>query len=109
MSTSLLPVLRRLTIGLLVVGVIAALTSQPGPDRKQITADFDRAGLSVRAGDEVRLRGVPIGRISSIDVSRDDFSATYVLSVDSGAPIAARASLPCTNTSRCGSVPSATR
>jgi len=89
MSTSLLPVLRRLTIGLLVVGVIAALTSQPGPDRKQITADFDRAGLSVRAGDEVRLRGVPIGRISSIDVNRDDFSATYVLSVDSGAPIAA--------------------
>lgn len=89
MSAALAPVLRRVVSSLLVVGVIAALMSQPGPDRKEITAEFARAGLSVRAGDEVRLRGVPIGRISSIDVRRDTFTATYVLSVDSEAPIAA--------------------
>lgn len=89
MTDALVPALRRVVIGLLVVGAIAALVSQPGPDRIEITAEFARAGLSVRAGDEVRLRGVPIGRISSIDVRRDTFTATYVLSVDPGAPIAA--------------------
>ncbi len=85
----LLPVLQRLALGLLGVGVVAALVSQPGPTRKELTAEFDRAGLSVRAGDEVRLRGVPIGRISAIEVDRETFTANYVLSVDEDAPIAA--------------------
>ena len=88
----LLPVLQRLAVGLLGVGVVAALVSQPGPPRKELTAEFDRAGLSVRAGDEVRLRGVPIGRISSIEVDRDTFTADYVLSVDEDAPIASNTS-----------------
>ena len=87
----LLPVLQRLALGLLGVGVVAALVSQPGPTRKELTAEFDRAGLSVRAGDEVRLRGVPIGRISAIEVDRETFTANYVLSVDEDAPIHAGA------------------
>ena len=45
----------------------------------------------MRPGDEVRVRGVPVGTISSIDIDidRDAYTARYRLSVDPDAPIAA--------------------
>jgi virulence factor Mce-like protein len=73
----------------LVAGLLAAWLGQPGPDRKEITVEFARAGLNVRPGDEVRVRGVPVGRISSIDIDRDAYIARYRLAVDPDAPIAA--------------------
>lgn len=79
---------RRLVASVLLVGLVAAWLGQPGPDRKQITAEFARAGLNVRPGDEVRVRGVPVGTISSIDVDRETYTARYTLSVDGDAPIA---------------------
>lgn len=80
---------RRLALSVLVAGLLAAWQARPGPDRKMITVEFARAGLNVRPGDEVRVRGVPVGRISSIDIDGDAFIARYQLSVDPDAPIAA--------------------
>jgi phospholipid/cholesterol/gamma-HCH transport system substrate-binding protein len=80
---------RRLAASLLAVGVLAAWLGQPGPDRKEITVEFARAGLNVRPGDEVRVRGVPVGTIASIDIDDEAYIARYRLSVDPDAPIAA--------------------
>lgn len=80
---------RRLATSVLVAGLLAAWLGQPGPDRKEILVEFARAGLNVRPGDEVRVRGVPVGTISSIDIDRDAYTARYRLSVDPDAPIAA--------------------
>jgi len=80
---------RRLLVSVLVAGLLAAWLGRPGPERKEITAEFARAGLNVRPGDEVRVRGVPVGRIASIEVDRETFTARYTLSVDPDAPIAA--------------------
>ena len=79
---------RRLVASVLLAGLVAAWLGQPGPHRKQITVEFARAGLNVRPGDEVRVRGVPVGTISSIDVDRETYTANYTLSVDPDAPIA---------------------
>jgi virulence factor Mce-like protein len=80
---------RRLAISVLAAGLLAAWLGQPGPDRKQITVEFARAGLNVRPGDEVRVRGVPVGTIASIDIDEEAYTARYRLSVDPDAPIAA--------------------
>ena len=48
-----------------------------------------RAGLNVRPGYEVRVRGVPVGTIKAIKIDRRDFSATYVLALDPHQAIAA--------------------
>jgi len=79
---------RRLAAAVLCAGLLAAWVGRPGPERMEITAEFARAGLNVRPGDEVRVRGVPVGTISSIDVDRDSFTARYTLSVASDAAIA---------------------
>jgi virulence factor Mce-like protein len=80
---------RRLVVSVLLVGLVAAWLGRPGPERMRITAEFARAGLNVRPGDEVRVRGVPVGTISSIEVDREAFTARYTLSLDADAPIAA--------------------
>jgi phospholipid/cholesterol/gamma-HCH transport system substrate-binding protein len=80
---------RRLVVSVLLVGLVAAWLGRPGPERMRITAEFARAGLNVRPGDEVRVRGVPVGTIASIEVDREAFTARYTLSVDADAPIAA--------------------
>ena len=79
---------RRLVVTVLIVGLIAAWLGRPGPERHEITVEFARAGLNVRPGDEVRVRGVPVGTIASIDVDRETYTARYTLSVDPDAPIA---------------------
>lgn len=88
MSTSV-ALVRRLAVSVLIAGLVAAWVSQPGAERMEITVEFARAGLNVRPGDEVRVRGVPVGTISSIEIDRDTYTASYTLAVDPDAPIAA--------------------
>jgi virulence factor Mce-like protein len=53
-----------------------------------VTADFDRAGLNVRPGYEVRVRDYPVGTISDVQVDRKTFSAIYTLKLDPGTAVA---------------------
>src|SRR6059058_3414041 len=53
-----------------------------------VTADFDRAGLNVRPGYEVRVRDYPVGTISAVDVDRKTFNAVYTLKLDPGTAVA---------------------
>ena len=80
---------KRWAIVVLAVSLVVLVGSRPGPERVRLTAEFNRAGLNIRAGDEVRLRGVPIGAIERIDTDREHFTARYVLAVDASAPVAA--------------------
>lgn len=81
--------LARAVAVLLIAAVAVAVTRRPGPEVQIVEAEFERAGLNVRPGDEVRVRGLPVGTIRSIEVDRGDFSARYVLAVDDGVRIAA--------------------
>ena len=53
-----------------------------------VTADFNRAGLNVRPGYEVRVRDYPVGTISDVQVDRKTFAAVYTLKLDPGTAIA---------------------
>jgi virulence factor Mce-like protein len=53
-----------------------------------VTANFDRAGLNVRPGYEVRVRDYPVGTISDVQVDRKTFSAIYTLKLDPGTAVA---------------------
>jgi len=79
----------RLAAAVLLVAAATVLLHDKGSDSLVVTAEFERAGLNVRAGDEVRVRGLPVGRVASIEIDRDDFSATYELRLDPGVAIAA--------------------
>ena len=79
----------RIIAALVAAQLVALFLQRPGPARMTLTADFNRAGLNIRAGDEVRVRGLPVGTVKSIETDRKDFSARYTLSVDKGTPIAA--------------------
>src|SRR4051812_28131175 len=81
-------VLVRVVAALVIAQLMALYLQKPGPARMTLTADFNRAGLNIRAGDEVRVRGLPVGTVKSIETDRRDFSARYTLSVDPAAPIA---------------------
>lgn len=84
------PVLARVVAALLVVATLAALVVRPrGAGPTLVSAEFPRAGLNVRVGDDVRVRGLPVGTIRAIKVDRRDFSARYVLAVDRGVDVAA--------------------
>lgn len=74
---------------LLVAAGTVAVGSRGGPGPRRVVAEFERAGLNVRPGDEVRVRGVPVGTIRSIQIVRRDFSARYELAIDRDARIAA--------------------
>lgn len=86
----LLPsVLRRLVVAILVLGLLVAGMRAGGePERMVVTATFGRGGLNVQPGYEVRVRGLPVGKITAIEVDRRDFSAEYVMSLDPKARIA---------------------
>jgi phospholipid/cholesterol/gamma-HCH transport system substrate-binding protein len=85
-------VLVRVVAALLAAQLVVLVLERPGPHRITVVAEFARAGLNIRAGDEVRVRDVPVGTIRSITIDRRDFSARYTLSVDAGAPVGADAS-----------------
>src|SRR3954467_10928019 len=79
----------KLVAALLATALLALWLQRPGTPKMTLTADFNRAGLNIRAGDEVRVRGFPVGTVKNIAVDRRDFSARYTLSVDRDTPIAA--------------------
>ncbi len=85
----LAPLVARAAAALVAVGVAAAYLRQPEATSMRVTAEFERAGLNVRKGDEVRVRGVPVGRIAAIEV--DDVGAVvrYALRIDPDAEVAA--------------------
>jgi len=90
-ETRLAPaVLGRVIGALLAVAlVISAARVFHAPSHAMvITADFDRAGLNVRPGYEVRVRDYPVGTISDVQVDRKTFSAVYTLKLDPGTAIA---------------------
>jgi virulence factor Mce-like protein len=87
--TPAVPPLRRAITAVLTVGLFAALLGQPAPERLRLVAEFNRAGLNIREGDEVRLRGFPVGRIESISTDDRSFTARYVLALDPDARVAA--------------------
>ena len=80
---------RRLVVALLASGLLAAWLTRPGPEHIEVTAEFARAGLNVRSGDEVRVRGIPVGTISAIEIDGENYRALYRLSIDADAPVAA--------------------
>jgi virulence factor Mce-like protein len=83
------PLLGRLTAVVLVLALaVAGLRAGGEPERMQVTATFGRGGLNVQPGYEVRVRGLPVGKIKAIEVDRRDFSAEYVLELDPKARIA---------------------
>src|SRR3954447_9922284 len=74
-----------LAIALLIAGARVLHT----PAHKMVvTADFNRAGLNVRPGYEVRVRDYPVGTISDVQVDRKTFSAIYTLKLDPGTAVA---------------------
>src|SRR5207253_4584955 len=81
-------VLLRIVAALVVAQLLALWIHRPGPARMTVTADFNRAGLNIRAGDEVRVRGLPVGSVKTITTNRKDFSARYVLALDPSTPVA---------------------
>ena len=78
------------TVGLfLLIGVAAMIWlavkvgnwSPPTTDGYEVTARFDNiGGLTVRA--PVTLAGVTIGRVASIGIDADDYSAHIILQID---------------------------
>lgn len=84
-------VLVRVLAALIAAQLVVLVLDRPGPRRMTVVAEFARAGLNIRAGDEVRVRDVPVGTIRSISVDRRDFSARYTLSIDASTPVAAAA------------------
>jgi virulence factor Mce-like protein len=83
-------VLGRLIGALLAAAVlVAGLRMMRAPAHQMVvTADFERAGLNVRPGYEVRVRDYPVGSVGDITVDRKTFSATYTLTLDPGAEVA---------------------
>jgi phospholipid/cholesterol/gamma-HCH transport system substrate-binding protein len=75
-------VLGRAVGWILCAALVAAWIRQPGPPTYALTADFNRAGLNIRSGDEVRVRGFPVGTVERIETDRSDFSARYVLRLE---------------------------
>jgi virulence factor Mce-like protein len=91
LDTRLAPAVLGRTIGALlaVALVVAGARVLHSPEHKMVvTVDFDRAGLNVRPGYEVRVRDYPVGAISDIQVDRKTFSAVYTLKLDPGTAIA---------------------
>ncbi|MDP1818478.1 MAG: MlaD family protein [Acidimicrobiales bacterium] len=83
------PILAKAVGALLVASVAAAYLHQPAAASIRVIAEFERAGLNVRKGDEVRVRGVPVGRIAGIELDEAGAVVRYTLRVDPDARVAA--------------------
>ena len=75
-------------LGLLITGARARTGEKP----MVVHVEFARAGLNVNPGYEVRVRNVPVGTITDIEIDRRDFSARYELALDRGARVAKNSS-----------------
>lgn len=70
----------------LFVGLFRMMTNSPGDEVVQWSAEFtDVSGL--RVGDDVRLAGVEVGRVESIEVAGDDDRARVGFSVRDDVPL----------------------
>lgn len=68
-------------IGLVILAIkISGLTIQDGRDYYTIYADFDNIG-SLKTRQPVRIAGVSVGTISSIDLNHEQFTAHVSLSI----------------------------
>jgi phospholipid/cholesterol/gamma-HCH transport system substrate-binding protein len=83
------PIAARMAVVLVVTGVAAAYVLQPEGRSLEVSAEFERAGLNVREGDEVRVRGIPVGRIAGIEVDGGAEIVRYTLRIDPDAAVAA--------------------
>jgi phospholipid/cholesterol/gamma-HCH transport system substrate-binding protein len=83
------PIAARMAVVLVITGVAAAYVLQPEARSLEVSAEFERAGLNVREGDEVRVRGIPVGRIAGIEVDEGAEIVRYTLRIDPDAAVAA--------------------
>jgi phospholipid/cholesterol/gamma-HCH transport system substrate-binding protein len=81
-------VVGRLIVAVLCTALVVAFLQRPGPKKMIVQADFQRAGLNVRPGDEVRVRGMPVGTISAITIDRSNLTARYKMSLEPNAQVA---------------------
>ena len=87
--TQAIGVLGRLAAVLAVLGLLVTGARARGGEKPMVVhVEFARAGLNVNPGYEVRVRNVPVGTITDIDIDRSDFSARYELALDRGARVA---------------------
>lgn len=87
-SMTLAARIRDVAVAVLALALILTFVRHSGDPGLLLSAEFDRAGLNVRVDDEVRVRGVPVGRIAEIEVT-DDRGATYHLELEPDTAIAA--------------------
>jgi phospholipid/cholesterol/gamma-HCH transport system substrate-binding protein len=86
--TQAVGVLGRLAAVLAVLGLlVTGARARGGEEPMVVHVEFARAGLNVNPGYEVRVRNVPVGKITAIKVDRRDFSARYDLALDPGARV----------------------
>jgi phospholipid/cholesterol/gamma-HCH transport system substrate-binding protein len=85
---------RRLGVPLVVIALVsaAALTMFTGADSKRLVAHFPRT-ISVYEGSEVRVLGVPIGSVESVEPSGTDVVVTMTYDSDVELPADARAAI----------------
>jgi phospholipid/cholesterol/gamma-HCH transport system substrate-binding protein len=85
-------ILRKIAIPLVVVALLAAaaVTMLGGEDRKQLTASFPRT-VSVYEGSEVRVLGVPVGQIDSVEPEGTKVKVTMSYDAEVQVPADAKA------------------
>ena len=86
--------LRKLAVPLVVIALVtaAALTMFTGDDSKRLVAHFPRT-ISVYEGSEVRVLGVPIGAVESVEPSGTDVVVTMSYDSDVELPADAKAAI----------------
>lgn len=89
---SFLAGLQRLAVPLVLLALVAAsaLTLLGGEDRKVLTAHFPRT-ISVYEGSDVRVLGVPVGRVESVEPAGTDVAVTMSYDAEVEVPADARA------------------
>ena len=84
--------LRKLAVPLVVIALVtaAAITMFTGSDSKRLVAHFPRT-ISVYEGSEVRVLGVPIGAVESVEPSGTDVVVTMTYDSEVQLPADVRA------------------
>jgi phospholipid/cholesterol/gamma-HCH transport system substrate-binding protein len=86
--------IRKLGVPLVVIALVtaAALTMFTGADSKRLVAHFPRT-ISIYEGSEVRVLGVPIGQVESVEPSGTDVVVTMTYDSDVELPADAKAAI----------------
>ena len=85
---------RRLAVPLVVIALVtaAAVTMFTGGDSKRLVAHFPRT-ISIYEGSEVRVLGVPIGRVETVEPSGTDVVVTMTYDSEVELPADAKAAI----------------